>query len=233
VRRRGAAALLCSGLALLAPVGCSRGDDPSWREVADERAAQARSAAATAGLPADVQDVLALAARAPAARFTATYASGAERLVVAQVPPRRRVDVLGAGGTPVESVVTDGDGGAVRCERPGNGGGGGGRWRCTEVDGEAAAVGAFSPELVARTVEALAASAGAYRTDVYVLTVARVRARCLRSTPVDAAAGGGPSQLCVAADGVPLLLDRGDGTPVLRAVAYRASAADEDVRRPD
>lgn len=229
-RRRATAVALLSCLALVAPVGCSRGDDPSWVEVAGMRERQARAAAAEAGLPAPVQEVLGRAARAPAATFSATYASGSDRLVVTQRPPRRRVDVVGTGGAPLESVVSDGEGGTVRCERASRAAAD--RWACRAATGASGAVGAFSPELVARTVEALTASASTYRTDVYDLTVAGVHVQCLRSTPVDPTTGP-PSQLCVAPDGVPLLLDRGDGTPILRAVAYRPSASAADVARPD
>jgi hypothetical protein len=253
------AVLVVVGLAGVALVGCSRGDDPSAADaVMAQRERQARSAAAEAGLPRDVQSVLGLAARAPAASCVVTYSSGTDRLVVAQRPPRRRVDVLGEGGAPVESVVTDADGGVVGCSRARTGTSSARRWRCRKVAAEAGALpaagaGAFTPELVARTVEALAAARDAFTVDVYRLRLAGVTATCLRSTPTDpgppstsdapsatapttsasASASASVAQLCVAPDGVPLLLDRADGTPVLRAVAYRPSASAADVRRPD
>ena len=175
-----------------------------------------------------MQALLALAARAPAATFSATYTSGADRVVVHQRPPRRRVDVTSAGGGR-EAIVIDGDGAVLTCRH------GDRRWRCSAGGREDDALGAFSPELVARTVEALEAAAGHYRTGVGRARIAGVAATCLRSTPLDAASAPERStaQLCVAPDGVPLLLDRGDGSPVLRAIAYRAAARAEDVRRPD
>ena len=207
--------------------GCSRSDGSELEEVAALRERQARSAAAEAGLDESVQAFLGRAARAPVARFSATYQSGAERIVVHQVPPRRRVDVL-VGGVARDAVVVGGDGEEpVRCERPA-----GKPWTCRLDPDADADVGAFTPELVARTVESLAAGASAFRTTVVDQRVAGVPARCLRSTPL-ADGSGTTSQLCIAPDGVPLLLDRGDGSPVLRAVAYVASASDADVRRPD
>ena len=94
-----------------------------------------------------------------------------------------------------------------------------------------AGMGAFSPELVARAVEVLEDGAGAFDLEVRTTTMAGTRARCLRSTPTTEA--GTAAELCVSPEGVPLYLDRGDGSPVLRAIAYRPSAAERDVRRPD
>jgi hypothetical protein len=194
------------------------------------RERQARAAAAEAGLPAPVQEVLGRAARAPAATFSATYVSGTDRLVVTQRPPRRRVDVVGKGGSALESVVADGEGETLRCERAFAARAE--RWTCKPATGASAEFGAFTPELVARTVEALTASAATYRTDVYELVVAGVHAQCQRSTPVVPSTGP-PSPRCVAPDGAPLVLARGDGTPILRALAYRDSASAADVARPD
>ena len=222
---------MVSCLALVALAGCSRGDDPSRREVADLRARQARAAAADAGLPADVGALLGVAARAPAATFSATYVAGSERIVVHQVPPRRRVDVVVDGSAREAVVIDESAGTAVTCVRPASK-----PWACESNDAPAGggfAGGAFSPELVARTVEALADGADTYRTSVSSRTVAGVRASCLVSTPVAGVEGATTSQLCVAPDGVPLLVDRGDGAAVLRAVAYRPTAADQDVARPD
>jgi hypothetical protein len=163
--------------------------------------------------------------------FSATYRAGADRIVVHQRPPRRRVDVL-AGGVAREAVVSDGRG-EVRCERPAGGGWSCGRVPGGEAGGGAGGFGAFSPELVARTVEALEEAAGSFTLEVIERRIAGVDASCLRSVPVVEDAGIGPAWLCVTADGVPVLLDRGDGSPELRAVAYRRGASAEDVARPD
>jgi hypothetical protein len=227
---------LAAVLALAAPA-CGRSGEPSADDLADRRARQAVAAAAEAGLPEEVQDVLGTAARAPSASFSATYRAGADRVVVHQRPPRRRVDVV-VGGVAREAVVSDGDG-EVRCQRPA-----GRPWTCTpapagatEAGSRAGGFGAFSPELVARTVEALEDAAGAFTLEVVERRIAGVEASCLRSAPVDGAGDGGgdaaPAWLCVAPDGVPLLVDRGDGTPELRAVAYRSGASSDDVARPD
>lgn len=216
---------------LLALGACVGGQQPSERELADRRAQQAIAAAAEAGLPDDVQELLATAARAPAASFSATYRAGADRVVVHQRPPRRRVDVV-VGGLAREAVVSDG-GRDVRCERSD-----GAPWTCTPLpagdEGRGAiGFGAFSPELVARTVETLEDAAGAFTLEVVGRRIAGVEATCLRSAPAGAGAGAGPAWLCVAPDGVPLLVDRGDGSPELRATAYRRGAADDDLARPD
>jgi hypothetical protein len=225
--RAAALVLVVAGLVGAATAGCSRGDGSGIEEVARLRESQARAAAADAGLGSSVQDFFGQAARAPSARFSATYVSGADRIVVHQVPPRRRVDVV-AGGVVREAVVVAEGEAPVRCDRPA-----GSRWTCTPDPAADAGVGAFSPELVARTVEALADGASSFRTEVVDARIAGVRARCLQSTPLAAAMPATSSQLCIAPDGVPLLLDRGDGSPVLRAVAYLARASRGDVARPD
>lgn len=224
--------LPAAALALALAVGACAGEQaPTAAELADRRAGQAVAAAAEAGLPDDVQELLGTATRAPAASFSATYRAGADRIVVHQRPPRRRVDVV-VEGVAREAVVSDAEG-EVRCERfPGD------PWTCTSVPeddegGGPLGFGAFSPELVARTVEALEDAAGAFRLEVVERRIAGVEATCLHSAPVDARAGAAPAWLCVAPDGVPLLVDRGDGSPELRAIAYRRGASDDDLARPD
>jgi len=209
--------------------GCGTDDDARAR-IADRRERQARDAAAEAGLAPEVQALLGTAARAVDARFSATFTSGDERVVVHQLPPRRRVDVF-VGGIAREAYVEDG-GRSWRCERPV-----GDEWSCSERASEEApptpALGAFSPELVARTVEALEDGAAAYDLDVHDLRVAGTATRCLRATPRAAPGDVSESRLCVAADGVPLLLDLGQGSTALRAIAYRPAADPRDVERPD
>lgn len=219
------------GVAMALALGACAGDQPpTAAELADRRAGQAIAAAAEAGLPDDVQELLGTAARAPAASFSATYRAGADRVVVHQRPPRRRVDVV-VGGVAREAVVSDAAG-EVRCERPP-----GASWTCGPVPegdqgGGLLGFGAFSPELVARTVEALEDAGGAFRLEVVERRLAGVEATCLHSVPV-VASGAAPAWLCVAPDGVPLLVDRGDGSPELRAIAYRRGASDDDLARPD
>ena len=227
--------LVLSGLVGVLSAGCSRGDDPSAapdvEAVAGRRAAQVRAAALDAGLPAEVADVLARAARAPAATFSAVFAvDGVEgSVVVHQRPPRRRVDVVDGSGRTVSSFVTGDrpdEAAAVRCERVASGEHAG--WRCEEagVDGAAGAVptiGAFDPRAVDRTVEALRSSAAP--VVVERRTVAGVAARCVTAGPDD--------RFCVSPAGVPVLVQRGDGGATLRATTYRDAVDDEDLRRPD
>ena len=206
--------------------------------MADQREAQAREVAAEAGLPADVRSLLGSrpgAARAPQATFSASFAAGTGTIVVHQAPPRRRVDVVDA-GVARESFVTGDDGRTIRCERPEGRG-----WTCGETDAGsdgpvagATGFGAFSPELVARTVEALEEGLAAYDVRVEPLTVAGVQARCLRTVPKSGSGGAtATSRLCISPDGVPVLVERGAGSPVLRAVAYRSRVDADDLRRPD
>ena len=83
--------------------------------MADDRADQVRDAAREAGLPDDVADVLATAARGATATFQVTYA-GTEgaRFVVSQEPPDHRVDVIAAGKIVESRVLRDGT--AYRCD---------------------------------------------------------------------------------------------------------------------
>lgn len=208
--------------------GCGAAQDPATGRIGALRSSQARDAAREAGLDVAVQDFMARAARGATATFTARYAAGTDRFVVHQRPPDRRVDVQ-AGGRVVEAVVVAGDE-VVVCERPAA------RWTCEAAagdDGRAgpAGVGAFSPEVMARTIEALRDSAGAYTLSVDRRTVAGVAASCLvtETTAAEEDAGG---TFCVAPDGAPLLLATA-GSPVLRAITYRRGAAAADVARPD
>ena len=221
--------LVLSGLAGVLSAGCSRGDDASVASVAsvvELRVAQVRAAAAEAGLADDVTDVVAAAAGAPAATFSAVFVGGGVEgsVVVHQRPPRRRVDVVDGSGRTVTSFVVDGAGSAQRCLR-----GSAGRWRCSPVGGEEAVppVGAFSPAALDAAISALAeagADAGAGAVSVERTRVAGAPVACVVSGPAD--------RLCVSRSGVPLLVERSDGTPPLRATAYRTSVDDADLRAP-
>ena len=209
------------GLVVAAGAGCPRGNGSKLDAVADRRASQVRSAAVDGGLPPPVGDVLATAARAPSATFSAVYSGGGidGSVVVHQRPPQRRVDVVDARGRTVSAFVIDGDE-ALRCERERR------AWRCSEDDDDGAAppsLGAFDPALLDRTVSALAASEIA-------VTVERVR---IAGTAASCVVSGPDDRFCVSPSGVPLLVQRADGTLALRATTYRRSVADDDLRRPD
>lgn len=211
--------LVVLGLVGAACAGCSRGDDSAAGRVVAQRAAQARSAAIEAGLGDDVADVVALAARAPAATFSAVYeVPGVPgRVVVHQRPPRRRVDTVDAEGRTVSAFVSDGSATSWDCTRRTS-------WRCAAVAGSSGA-GAFDPALVDRTVAALSATGPtAEPVSVERTTVAGAAAVCVRS--------GATERLCVSPSGVPLLVERA-GAGSLRAVTYRTAVDPDDLRRPD
>ncbi len=197
-----AARVLAPLLLLLAAAGCGDDDDT----VSEDRATQVRSAALEAGLPEDVADVLALAARGPTATFQVTYA-GTEgaRLVVSQDPPDRRVDVI-AGGQVVESRVLRG-GTAYRCDMEGEPP----ELRCARAAGSLDAPGAFTAEALAEFTEQLGDSVGAFDLTVERRAVADVEATCLvttpkAGTPLDGT-GPGAETLCVSEEGAQLLVD--------------------------
>jgi hypothetical protein len=210
------------GLVSAACAGCSRGDDSGLEEVVATRSSQARAAAEEAGLPKGVADVVALAARAPAATFSAVYATSEldGTVVVHQRPPRRRVDVVDGSGETVQVFISDGEAATVACDHRPRG------WHCAPVPvgSGASSLGAFTPAALDALVAALA---GASPRSVLAesATVAGTRARCVRSGPAD--------RLCVSTTGVPLLIERSDGGSSLRATTYRTAVADDDLRRPD
>ncbi len=90
--------------------------DATATQVARTRAEQDRQVATQAGLPADVADLLALAASAGVATFTADYELGtAGRSHVAQRPPKRVVEVATSDGTVSRFVATAA--GSFSCRR--------------------------------------------------------------------------------------------------------------------
>jgi hypothetical protein len=173
-------------LAVLLPVllllAGACGDDGG--DLGDERGDQVRAAARKAGLPADVADVLALAAQGETATFQVTYA-GTEgaKLVVSQAPPDRRVDVVAA-GTVVESRVLRG-GTAYRCEL---GEGADPQLECDRAAGAIEAPGTF--------------------TDAALDTFTRQLAASRDGTTIDLN-GPGAETLCVSPEGAQLLVDAG------------------------
>lgn len=217
VRRVTATALAVAALA----AGCGGGGDGA----ADERAGQARQVGADAGLSEEVQDVLALAAGAVGATYTVVYVTPADgerperRVVVAQRPPDRRIDV-------VEGAVTDAtillDGTSYQCRNAEA------QWNCTTLVGDVPAVGAFDPASIRTAVEALAASADAFDFAVEHRTMLGVDATCLVTTLRPGAADdpslGAAGTLCLSPEGAVLLAE--GPAERLEAVEYRAEVDD-------
>ena len=172
------------------------GDDGT----SDARAEQVREAADEAGLPDDVADVLALAARGATGTFQVTYPGDeGSSVVVSQDPPNRRVDVV-LGERIVRSQVVRG-GVAYRCEPAEDGRDG--ELGCRRSQSALDAPGTFSPEALATFTEELGATADDIELTVEARTIAETDATCLVATP----ATGDPETLCVSDEGAQLLVD--------------------------
>jgi hypothetical protein len=204
------------GATILLLGGC--GGSSSTARVASQRADQARRAAADAGLPRDVQDLLARAAGAAAKRFTVTYRTGdGSTAVLTQRPPRRRVD-LQVGD--VTRTLIDREDGSWSCLLADK------QWKCQKATSTPVELSPFSAGDVERTVDQLAASRATYTFRVEHRRVADTAATCLVTTlrpdaPHDATQAP-LGELCLSPEGAPLV-SRG-GTEELVATRYRTSA---------
>lgn len=201
MRSRTLSFVLAAALGLMAS-SCGGGDD-----LGSERADQVRAAALEAGLPENVADVLALAARGTTATYRITYAGtdGAE-VVVSQDPPDHRLDVV-TGGVVVESRVLR-DGVGYRCQLEE-----GATLDCERSEAAVDAPGAFTDVALDRFVEELADGADRFDISVEDRSIAGVDATCLvtapkAGTPIDGE-GPGVDTLCLSPEGVQLLTDAG------------------------
>lgn len=205
--------------------GCGGGDDDRTAETAASRARQARELADRAGLPADVREFLASAARAPAATYTVVYNLHGEAgtAVLTQRPPKRRVDVtLGdREARVVQSAIVNADGSFSCMETRG-------RWRCDKAP-SAATPGRFAVGDVRRTTDELAKAKDAYDFTVEERAVAEQQARCLVTTLKPGQAPdpsrGERGVLCISKEGVPLLAEGGRNQ--FKATRYRTTADDD------
>lgn len=219
-------ALIASLLIVTVAAGCG-GDDPS---VGDQRADQARQAGLDAGLPEDVADFLALAARGVDATYQVTYPSteATDDLVIASQPPRLRVDVVRGDQVIRTELATDD--GSYRCERadaesP---------LACESTSVVPKAPHALDQATIDALVEALRSGAEDFTFDVTTSTILDVNATCLttevrtdRARPELAPA----ATMCVSDVGVLLRLDRAG--EVVEASQYTATVADNTFVRPD
>ena len=224
MRRRLAVPVLALGVIW----GC--GDDGGG--AAAQRADQIRTAAADAGLPDEVGDLLASAAASVGEVFRVTYELGGDAggtAVVTQDPPRRRVDLNATvGGRPVtRALLVDGEEATV-CERVDA------RWACRAGGSDDEIPGAFGDAQVDQAVRDLEAARGAYDFRLAGREVAGVEARCLvtelRPGRRPTADLGRKGTLCLSPEGVPLLVE----TPVasLRAVRYEREVDGAAFRAP-
>jgi hypothetical protein len=193
--------LLALGLAV-GLVGC--GDDPS---AADMRADQVHDAAVDAGLPEEVADVLALAARGIDGTYQVTYpGEDGAALVVSQDPPDRRIDVV-AGDRIVESRVFRDDV-AYECTVPEDDPDG--PLDCRRSQGALHAPGAFTDESLDAFAADLAGSKDDLDLSVEPREIAGVEATCLvaipKAGPTDGT-GPGVETICLSDEGGQLLID--------------------------
>lgn len=192
--------LAAAVVAVAVATGCG-GDGND--DIGHQRADQVRRAAAEAGLPDDVQDVLARAARATTATFQVTYdGEDGTTLVYSQDPPDVRVDTIQA-GVVVESAI-ERDGATYTCA-PGPGQ----ELRCDRVEGEAARGGLFDVRSLEALTAALAGSLDSFDVEVTERDLAGVTARCLVATkrPGAPAELGDVGTFCVSDEGVQLLVE--------------------------
>lgn len=200
--------------------GCGGGDNTT-EQTAASRARQARQLADQAGLPADVREFLASAARASAATYRVDYNLHGEAgtAVLVQRPPKRRVDVtLGEGEERVVQSAIVNDDGSFSCIETR------GRWRCDTAP-SAATPGRFAIGDVRRTTEELAKAKDAYDFTVEDRRIAGHQARCLVTSlkPGQAPdpARGERGVLCISSEGVPLLAEGGRNQ--FRATRYQTT----------
>jgi hypothetical protein len=210
-------------LSLLAVAACGD-DDPTAGEA---RAGQVRDAAAAAGLPDDVADLLADAASAVDATFRVSYELVDRSVVVTQRPPDRRVEVTSGDGT-VDATISVGGRTHACTDPPGEDG-----WRCEQL-GEPPPDAGFEADAVADLADALAAGADRYVFVVEEREVAGTPARCL-VTSLRPGVGADPTLgdegvLCIAATGAVLLVERPAGT--LRAASYATEVDDAAFELP-
>ena len=175
---------------------CGGGGDGA----SDARADQLRESAAEAGLPDDVADVLALAARGAGATFQVTYpGEDGAAVVISQDPPDRRVDVV-VGDRILRSQVVRG-GVGYRCEPPADDPAG--DLACRRAQSALDAPGAFTDAALEEFTDEISASKDGLDLTVESRTIAGVDATCLVATPDT----GSTETICLSDEGAQLLVD--------------------------
>lgn len=231
IRRLASPALAALAVvAVLASAACS--DDAAT--AGDERAEQARRAAADADLPGAVADFLADAAASVDATYRVAYelADGqgdTRTVIVTQRPPDRRIDIVHADGTLDATISTGGE--THQCTRPPDED----EWFC-ETLGDPPEVAGFDEKAVTQLSESLARAADDYDLEIEERTVAATPVRCLvtrlRADAVADPELGTHGALCLAAStGAVVLVERPVGT--LRAAEYRDDVAPDAFDLPE
>ena len=206
--------------------GACGGDDAG-----DERADQARAAAAEAGLDDEVADFLALAARGQSATYQVTYPGTAEgtSLVIANDPPDRRVDLVQDGDIVEVRIVLDGQ--AFECARDRAAG------RidsCTRADALVEAPGLFDEAALERLTSSLTERRDDFTFQVRRQPIAGVEATCLLTEIREGRERsdlGERGEICVSPEGALLRVDQGDDS--LEATDYTTDIPDNTFVRPD
>lgn len=210
-------AALVAGTVLVG-VGCGGGGTT--------RAAQNRSVAEQAGLPNDVADLFALAAKSSDATYrvsvNTTDATGKPvQITTSQRPPDRRVDVFNADGTVDASIATKD--GAFQCTQTNN------QWQCGQLGSHASAdSGVLATDTVRQAADRFRQRAADYDFRVEQRSVANANATCLvtnRKPGHDQDPTlGASATLCLSAEGVPLLVQTPTGS--VTAVEYSTTVPD-------
>lgn len=220
-RPRPLLALLVVGIVL---AGCGADTD-----VGEERADQTRDAAAAAGLPDEVGDFLALAARGQTSTYVVTYpGDDGTRIAVAADGADRRIDLLANGDVTGVQLVIDGEG--FECPRDPDAG----TFACTKTDAFVAAPGQFDTDALAALTEGLSQAVDDYTFTVETTPIAGVDAQCLVTrirAGRERAELGASGTLCVSAEGAVLRVDRSGET--LTATDYSTTVPDNTFVRPD
>lgn len=175
----------------------------------DVRADQIRELASNAGLSKEVQDFLALAARATAASYRVTYAVTGDPPTTIEIrrrPPRSfvEIDVTQSGAHQLRRVITTPDG-TVTCTRTG------GRWSCARSKSTGTQPGVFGERELRGALDDLVRSKRDYTYRVSKRRVVGVDARCLVTElkpgrPTSAGLGQ-RGTLCIAPSGTPLIVE--------------------------
>ncbi len=210
----------------MALAGCGDGSDTG-----DQRADQIRAAAADAGLGPEVADFLALAARGQTATYQATYPgpNANTKLVVANDPPDRRVDVLTDDVTTEVRLVLDGE--AFTCPRDQDKGT---IVSCRRTDAIVEGPGAFDDATLEQLTSTLRDRRADYTFRIDTRPIAGVQARCLVTELKqghDRSDLGAAGTICVSPEGALLLVDQGKDS--LRALDYTTEIPDHTFVRPD
>ena len=224
--RRLLAAATVTVVAVSALAGCGGGSDAG-----DQRADQVRAAAVDAGLEPEIADFLALAARGQTATYQATYPgpNPDTKLVVANDPPNRRVDVLTDDVTTEVRLVLDGE--AFTCPRNQDHDA---IETCTRTDAVVEGPGAFDDATLEQLTTSLRDRRDDFTFRIRRDTIAGVRASCLVTELKpghERSDLGADGTICISPEGALLRVEQGSDS--LEALDYTTEIPEHTFVRPD